>query len=183
MLMASGTKLRKDCCWIWYSEVLRTLMAVLMEPQGWFTHLEEAKRERVVTESIVLFSRRFTDRKNVGGSFYSWKKPGMTDLFKNHECLVKYLPKQWAGVCDGGSSVNGMGYFRRNEMSEFQQLKGVTLESGGRGRRLKYLFIEVLLTQCKITSAYCVGYWGGTRQSLHLTFIGHWRHAVYVGSL
>lgn len=45
-------------------------------------------------ESIVLFSRRFTDRKKVGGSIYSWKKPGMTDLFKNHECLVKYLPKQ-----------------------------------------------------------------------------------------
>lgn len=44
------------------------------------------------------------------------------------------------------------------EMSEFQQLKGVTLESGGGGEGLKYLFIEVLLTQCKITSACCVGY-------------------------
>lgn len=55
-----------------------------------------AKRERVGTESIVLFSRRFTDRENVGGSVYSWKKLSMTDLFKigNHECLVKYLPKQ-----------------------------------------------------------------------------------------
>ena len=46
------------------------------------------------SNSIVLFSRRFTDGEKVGGSLYTWKKPGMTDLFKNNECLVKYLPKQ-----------------------------------------------------------------------------------------
>lgn len=154
-------------------------MAVLMEPQGDLHPWRKQSAES--SNSIVLFSRRFTDGEKVGGSFYSWKKPGMTDLFKNHECLVKYLPKQWAGACNGGGSVNGTGYFRRNEKSKFQQLKGVTLENGG-GGGLKYLFIGILLTQCKVMSAYCVGYWGGMRQSLHLTFIGHWRHAVYVGS-
>lgn len=58
--------------------------------------MEEAKQKRVGTEDIVLFSRRFTDQEKVGGSFYTWKKPGITDLFKigKHECLVKYLPKQ-----------------------------------------------------------------------------------------